>query len=98
VTTIDLHEAIRIAGESARQLGEIAHSARRQVVELTVELEEARQELGRLRARDEQQVAVLRRIVDENVEAVVDASDVLFDVRVLLGLDGRDGSQAVDRG
>jgi hypothetical protein len=55
--SIDLHEAIRIAGEGARQLGEIAHSARRQVVELTVELEEARQELGRLRARDEQRDA-----------------------------------------
>jgi len=96
--TIDLHEAIAQAAEGARQLGTIAQSARRRVVELEVELEDARQELGLLRARDEAREAILRRIVDENVEAVVDPTDVLFDVRVLLGLDGRDGSQAVGRG
>jgi hypothetical protein len=48
--TIDLHEAISQAAEGARQLGTIAQSARRRVVELEAELEEARREIGRLRA------------------------------------------------
>jgi hypothetical protein len=39
--------------------------------------------------------AVLRRIADENVEAVVDPGDVLFEVRELLGLDGRTGAREV---
>lgn len=51
--TIDLHDAIAQAAEGARQLGAIAQSARRRVVELEVELEDARQELGRLRAAAE---------------------------------------------
>lgn len=89
--TIDLHEAIRIAGEGARQLGDLAHSARRQVVELTVELEEARRELGRLRARDEATDAVLHRIAEEGIEATADQTDVLYEVRVLIGVDGRTG-------
>lgn len=48
--TIELHDAISQAAEGARQLGTIAQSARRRVVELEIELEEARQEIGRLRA------------------------------------------------
>lgn len=50
--SLDLHEAIAQAAEGARQLGTIAQSARRRVVELEVELEDARQEIGRLRTRN----------------------------------------------
>lgn len=95
--TTDLHEAISQAAEGARQLGTIAQSARRRVVEMEIELEDTRQELGRVRTRDEAREAILRRIVDDNVEAVEDPGTVLFDVRVLLGLDGRDGSAQVEQ-
>lgn len=58
--------------------------------------EQELQESGRLRRVVESYWKVLRRIVDENVEAVVDSSDVLYAVRELLGLDGRDGSAQYD--
>jgi small ligand-binding sensory domain FIST len=95
----DLHNAVSKAIDAARQLGSMARAARRRVVEQEVELEDVRQDLGRARARLEEVEPVLRRIADENVEAVVDPGDVLFEVRELLGLDGRTGAREVgDRG
>jgi hypothetical protein len=81
--------------DAARQLGSSARGARRRHVQQEVELEDVRQDLGRARARLEEVEPVLRRIADENVEAVVDPTDVLFEVRELLGLDGRTGSRDV---
>lgn len=51
----DLFETIRVTVDGARELGNLAQSARRQLVERTAELEEARREVGRLRAQLEQQ-------------------------------------------
>lgn len=50
----DLHEAITRAAEGARQLGTIAQSARRRVVELEAELEDARREIARLRSHSKE--------------------------------------------
>ena len=87
-----------VADSGRRAAGEVADALTAlevATVQLERELEEARQELGRARVYNEALAAVLRRIADENVEAVVDPGDVLFEVRELLGLDGRTGAREV---
>lgn len=87
-----------VADSGRRAAGEVADALTAlevATVQLERELEEARQELGRARVYNEALATVLRRIADENVEAVVDPGDVLFEVRELLGLDGRTGSRDV---
>jgi hypothetical protein len=76
--TTDLHDAITATAESARQLGTIAQSARRRVVELEAELEDARQEIGRLRALAERPLPVVqfRRPHDEILDLLIDGVEV----------------------
>lgn len=66
--------------------------------DLVRQLEDARQDAGRHRARIEAVEAVLQRIAEEAAEAVVDEDNVLYTVRQLLGLDGRTGDSDVNAG